>query len=473
MKSGKGKYRGENDLIDLENEDKVSNIENGESGLSTRQIDSNPVRAESGLRGNDERSMTCPTGTRLTHDQNVPIISDETSQQNVLLAQMFQQQKYHQEYQVQLQLEGNAQIIQMLKAILKERAVSHIPSPLPENRRVSFDQNAPTVYEGDSRNEGNRTGYGNERLVNLATNRNVGNDQMGNQPIFNVESENDLRLREAGHPFGGVGHEGTGKGNKKGNENNEDSESGSSDGDGANTSDGSDENAHMWQVQPSRRGKRKRKRETKYVVFSDPFLSITKFDSKKLAPPFREWYNTEYHPVALQVGLDNKESCKRMRSHLDYAAKQAYDLAVEQYGFDLVQVCHYMHTRFKATEKLTMAALHARKMNGTESVTEYALKLETMYGTINPTASAKRRERDLAPIFRHGIPKGLLDECNMFPYPQTLTETLEQVKHREGRWKEKQASTSERSVNVRNVQTPAAYTAPGSNNNWFQTTTKV
>ena len=55
VKSGKGKYKGENDLIDLENnETKISNTENGKSDLSTRHTDSNLARAESGLRGNDE-----------------------------------------------------------------------------------------------------------------------------------------------------------------------------------------------------------------------------------------------------------------------------------------------------------------------------------------------------------------------------------------------------------------------------------
>ena len=197
------------------------------------------------------------------------------------------------------------------------------------------------------------------------------------------------------------------------------------------------------------------------MVFSDPFLSVTKFNSKDLTPPFREWYNTEYQPVALQAGLNDRESCKHMRSHMDYAAKQAYDLAVAQHGFKLVEVCQYMNGRFKSTEKLTMAALHAHKMGITENVNEYALKLETMYGNIKPTASIKRRERELAPIFRHGLPKGLLDECNMFPYPKTLSETLEQVRHREKRWREKQNATNERNASVRNayVPNPIAYTA--------------
>ena len=173
--------------------------------------------------------------------------------------------------------------------------------------------------------------------------------------------------------------------------------------------------------------------------------------------------------MALQVGLDSKESCKRIRSHLDYSAKQAYDLAVGLHGFDLVQVCDYMHTKFKSTEKLTMAALHSRKMGNNETVMEYALQLQTMYNNINPAASFRRRERELAPIFRNGIPKDLLDECNMFPYPETLTETLEQVIHREKRWREKQnARMNERTANVRNtyVPNPNAYTSTGNNNHW-------
>ena len=108
------------------------------------------------------------------------------------------------------------------------------------------------------------------------------------------------------------------------------------------------------------------------------------------------------------------------------------------------------------------------KWVATESVTEYALQLQTMYSNINPTASIRRRERELAPIFRNGIPKGLLDECNMFPYPKTLTETSEQVIHREKRWREKQNATNERTASVRNtyVPNPIAYTATGQDNYW-------
>ena len=430
------------------------------------------VNSETGSQGNDNGSVTCVTGKRLVPDQNVLGMSDGASHQNILVMQMLQQmvqQTRHQEHQVQLQIEGQAQIVQMLKVIMNERPVSNIPSPLPE-KRVWFDQNASTVCENDGRHEGTQTGNVNEPRVTLATHsKNVGNDQTGKQTIYSDGFENGLRAREFERPLNGdTGYDSTGKGYDRGNENNVDSESESSDGVGANSSDSSDDNAYAWQTKSSRRGKRKGRRESKYVVFSDPFSSVTKFNSKALTPPFKEWYNTEYQPVALQVGLSDKESCKRMRSHMDYAAKQAYDLAVEQHGFKLVEVCQYMHTRFKSTEKLTMAALHARKMNGTENVTEYAIQLQTMYSNINPAASFKKRERDLAPIFRHGIPKGLLDECNMFPYPKTLTETLEQVKHREKRWKEKQASTLERNANVRNVQTPIAYTATGSNNNWYQ-----
>ena len=56
----------------------------------------------------------------------------------------------------------------------------------------------------------------------------------------------------------------------------------------------------------------------------------------------------------------------------------------------------------------------------------------------------------------------------MFPYPQTLSETLEQVRHREKRWREKQNATNERTASVRNtyVPNPNAYTATGQNNHW-------
>ena len=456
-----GKIKEKSDLIEWEsNETKTQGNKGVMSDLPTRCADGDLVNPET---GNDNGSVTCVAGKRLVPDQNTLGMLDAASIQNNLVLQLLQhvvERQDRQEDRTQSIIEGQAQTVQLLKVIMTERPVSNIPSPLPE-RRVRFDQNT---------SEDTQTGNANEPRVTLATHsRNVGNDQTGTQTIYSNGFDNDVRAMESERPLNGdTGYDNTGKGYDRGSENNEDSESESSDGVGTNTSDGSDDNAHIWQTKPSRRGKRKGKRESKYVVFSDPFLSITKFDSKKLAPPFKEWYSTEYHPVTLQVGLSDKESCKRMRSHMDYAAKQAYDLAVEQYGFKLVEVCQYMHTRFKATEKLTMAALHARKMNGTESVTEYALKLEAMYGNINPTASIKKRERDLAPIFRHGIPKGLLDECNMFPYPKTLTETLEQVKHREKRWKEKQVNMPERNANVRNVQTPIAYTTAGNNNNWFQ-----
>ena len=71
------------------------------------------------------------------------------------------------------------------------------------------------------------------------------------------------------------------------------------------------------------------------------------FNSDTLKPPFKEWFNTEYSPVALQAGLNDRESCKRMRSHMDYAAKQAYDIATEIHGYDLEKVCEYMHSKFQ------------------------------------------------------------------------------------------------------------------------------
>ena len=158
-----------------------------------------------------------------------------------------------------------------------------------------------------------------------------------------------------------------------------------------------------------------------------------------------------------------------MRSHLDYAAKQAYDIVIGLYGHHLSKVCDNMHHKFKSSERLTMVALHARHMGNGESATAYALQLEMMYKLIRPTASANTRERELASIFRHGIPKSLLDECNMYRYPKTVTETLHQVKHREKRWREKQNAANECSANVRNASVPhqVAYQAPNSNNNFW------
>ena len=295
-------------------------------------------------------------------------------------------------------------------------------------------------------------------------------DQTGKQPIYNDEFASGLPERESKRSHqSDTGYDyNTGKGHERYDESSEDSESNRSNDSRSNSSDTSDDNTHIWRTKPSQRRKRKSKRENKFLVLSDPFTSVSRFNSKTLTPPFKEWYNTEYQPVALQAGLSDRESCKRMRSYMDYAAKQAYDLAIGIHGFDLEQVCQYMHSKFKSSEKLTMAALHSRKMNSTETVTEYALQLQTMYGIIRPSASNKKRERELAPIFRHGIPKSLLDECNLYPYPKTLTETLEQVKHRETRWKEKQTAAHERNVNVRNVQTPIAYQATGNTNYWNQ-----
>ena len=41
-----------------------------------------------------------------------------------------------------------------------------------------------------------------------------------------------------------------------------------------------------------------------------------------------------------------------MRSHLDYAAKQAYDLAVDQHDFNLVEVCQYMKCQVQGNGKV-------------------------------------------------------------------------------------------------------------------------
>ena len=121
------------------------------------------------------------------------------------------------------------------------------------------------------------------------------------------------------------------------------------------------------------------------MIVSDPFTSVTRFNSETLKPPFKEWFNTEYSPVALQAGLHDRESCKRMRSHLDYAAKQAYDIATEIHGFLSIRYAIICIHKFKSSERLTMAALHARRMGSTESATAYALQLETMYKIIRPT----------------------------------------------------------------------------------------
>ena len=145
----------------------------------------------------------------------------------------------------------------------------------------------------------------------------------GRQPIYDKGFDNgvaEMRMRRA--RVSDVDHDiGTGNDNEIGNESTEYSESEGPDFVGSNTSDSSDNNVCKWKTKSNRRKNGKGKHESKYVVFSDPFLSITKFDSKKLTPPFKEWYHTEYHPVTLQVGLSDRESCKRMRSHMDYASK--------------------------------------------------------------------------------------------------------------------------------------------------------
>ena len=235
---------------------------------------------------------------------------------------------------IQQILESQAQMVQMVNKCMSQYPMANIPSPLAE-KRVQFDQSAPTICEGEGRNEGTQTGNVGEQRVTLTTSRNVSNDHTGRQPAYDRGFDNgvaEMGMRRS--RVGNVNHD-IANNNEMGNESGECSESEGPNGVGSETSDGSDNNACEWITKSNRRKNRKGKRETKVVVFSDPFLSVTKFNSKDLTPPFREWYNTEYHPVALQVGLSDRESCKRMRSHLDYVAKQAYDLAVEQYGFDL------------------------------------------------------------------------------------------------------------------------------------------
>ena len=159
--------------------------------------------------------------------------------------------------------------------------MSGIPSPIPQ---VRFDQNPPLIHGDNGRSEGTHTDNVNERRVTLARNRNQGTDHTGRQPAHNRGFDNgDMGMRRS--RVGNVNHD-IGNDNEMGNESQTHSECSESEGPngvGSETSDGSDGNAGNWITKSNRRKHRRGKNGNKYVVFSDPFLSIAKFDSKKLS----------------------------------------------------------------------------------------------------------------------------------------------------------------------------------------------
>ena len=461
-KTKKGKNTQGVEIIDCEDcETTNPGTKSTTSELPIRYTDGKLSIAE-GKQGKNTTNVSHVAETSLVSDQKSHGIPDGMQLVMTQVTQMFQQvmQQSQQQSQqmMQQQMEGQAQMVQMVRTFMSEHPMANVPSSSNETKPI-IDQGTHTFSGNEGK--GHLTYSGNEgrKRVSMASSKELpSKDTPGKNVSF--ESNASVVHPRYSHESDMNYDDREGKGKEMSDENPQSNESTDSNG---STSDDSDDNSHIWRTKPSRRRKRKNKRENKFLVLSDPFTSVTAFNSKTLTPPFREWYNTEYRPVALQAGLSDQESCKKMRSHMDYAAKQAYDIATEIHGYDLVQVCQYMHSKFKSSEKLTMAALHSRKMSSTESVTEYALQLQTMYGIIRPSASNNKRERELAPIFRHGIPKGLLDECNMYPYPKTLAETIEQVKHREKRWREKQNATNQRIANVRNtyVPNPIAYTGNG------------
>ena len=149
-----GNNKGDNDLIDWEsNETKIPSTQGVTSELPTRYTDGNPVNAENGVQGNDSREYDLFDRNSVWFLTKMsPSISDGTPHQNILMMQMFQQIMHSQQQQSREQAEDRAQMMQIMKVLMNERVVANVPSPPP---KVRFDQNAPTICEGDGRNEGN------------------------------------------------------------------------------------------------------------------------------------------------------------------------------------------------------------------------------------------------------------------------------------------------------------------------------
>ena len=134
----KGKNTGETDLIDRETcETKTPSTQSITSELPTRYTDGKLDIAENEPQGNDNRNIPHVTETRLVSGQNSQGIPDGTSQQIVLMMQMFQQMMQSQQQQSQQQAEGQAQMMQMMKVLMNERPMVNVPSPPAEtNLRI-------------------------------------------------------------------------------------------------------------------------------------------------------------------------------------------------------------------------------------------------------------------------------------------------------------------------------------------------
>ena len=186
-------------------------------------------------------------------------------------------------------------------------------------------------------------------------------------------------------------------------------------------------------------------------MVSDPFTSVVTFENVKKNGNFVDWFDDEFLPVAKQANLSNSETVRRLRSSLSLVCKKSFDLALKKHGESLQAVVEELNKQFSQPEKLSVDALFERKMRSDESVQEYSIELRALYAKIYPENSFEDAEIALARIFRKGIPQTLLEYSRMYPYPETLTETVNYIKHWEKRWKDTvffQGSNNNVSVNA-------------------------
>ena len=169
-KVGTGKNSGKTDQFDRELcETKPHSSKSAVSDLGIRHTDDRPDIAKNGDQGDNNKGISCVIEKGPVANHDTADTSGNTSQQFVLVMEMFQQL-------MQRQAEDKAQMMQMVRSLASERVMSGVPSPVPQ---VRFDQNPPLIPEDNGRNEGTHTGNVNERRVALAKNRNQGIDPYG------------------------------------------------------------------------------------------------------------------------------------------------------------------------------------------------------------------------------------------------------------------------------------------------------
>ena len=174
-----------------------------------------------------------------------------------------------------------------------------------------------------------------------------------------------------------------------------------------------------------------------FVLVTDPFSCVPAYGGVKANGNFRDWYSDDFLPAARQAGLGDAAIIRRMRSSLGATCKHAYDIAIRKHGdTNLTGIVEQLGKQFSHLEPLSLHSLFERKMGMDESAVDYAIELETLYYKIKPKATDDDCQKELARVFRKGIPDTLLDFCRMFPYPETLSETVKVVKHYEKQWRE-------------------------------------